>query len=449
MKILQGLAMNSWHRCAVYLAVIFMWAAGSTSSTVWAHDFDGEKSIGNSAPPGIGGNGPWGSRNVQLLGHLSLGEMGAGQANVLGNDVWGWTSSGGQEIAIMGMTNSTAFVDISDPTNPLYLGRMMTQTGNNVWRDMKVYNDHVYVVADNNGAHGMQIYDLNNLLTIDPSNPQTISPTAHYDGFEEAHNIAINESSGFAYIVGSEKASGGLHVLNLGSPTAPTVAGNFSGDGYTHDVQVVDYFGPDTDYANREIAFASNEDTLTIVDVTDKSNMTQIAREGYANSEYSHQGWLSEDHRFFYMNDELDERRADSPIPTRTHIWNVEDLDNPFYIGKYDGVASTIDHNLYVKDGLIYQANYTSGLRILQVNDASTLDIEEFGFFDTYNTDDNVTFNGAWSVFPFFDSGSIIVSDRQNGLFILRTVPEPSGGVVGILGVGLLWRRRRHDRLGR
>ncbi len=414
-------------------------------SMTFGHDFDNEKAIGNSAPAGIGGFGPYSSRNVKMLGHLTLAEMGAGQSNVLGNDIWGWTSSTGREIAIMGMTNSTAFVDVSDPNNPLYLGRMMTHTGNNVWRDMKVYNDHVYVVADNNGNHGLQIFNLNDLLAVDLNNPQTFSATAHYGGFREAHNIAINQSSGYAYVVGSEKASGGLHVLDLSSPTAPTVAGNFSADGYTHDVQVVNYIGPDSDYANREIAFASNEDTLTIVDVSDKNNMTEISREGYPDNEYSHQGWLSEDQRFFYMNDELDERRADELIATRTHVWNVEDLDNPVYLGKYDGQASTIDHNLYVKDGLIYQANYTSGLRILQVNDASILDIEEIGFFDTYNTDDNVTFNGAWSVFPFFDSGTIIVSDRQNGLFVLRfsSVPEPTCGMLaGLFLAGLMLRRR-------
>ena len=418
-------------------------------SNASAHEFDNEKTIGNSAPAGIGGFGPYSRLNVKMNGHLTLAEMGAGQSNVLGNDIWGWTSSTGQEIAIVGMTNATAFVDVSDPTNPLYLGRMMTHTGNRTWRDMKVYNDHVYVVADNNGSHGMQIFNLNDLSAVDPNNPQTFNPTAHYSGFNEAHNIAINESSGYAYIVGSEKASGGLHVLNLSNPTAPTLAGNFSSDGYTHDVQVVNYFGPDSDYANREIAFASNEDTLTIVDVTDKNNMTQISRNGYADREYSHQGWLSDDQRFFYMNDELDERRSEEVIPTRTHVWNVEDLDNPVYLGRYEGEADTIDHNLYVKDGLIYQANYTSGLRILRVNDANALDIEEIAFFDTYNTDDNVTFNGAWSVFPYFDSGTIIVSDRQNGLFVLQltSVPEPTGGfLIGLVLLGLARKRVRRQK---
>jgi choice-of-anchor B domain-containing protein len=210
---------------------------------------------------------------------------------------------------------------------------------------------------------------------------------------------------------------------------------------------VVNYGGPDASYLNREIAFNSNEDTLTIVDVTNKSNLQMISRAVYSGSEYAHQGWLSEDHKYFFMDDELDERRSPTLINTRTRVWNVEDLDSPQYLGFINGVESTIDHNLYVKGNLIFQANYTSGLRVLRINDAQTLDMEEIAFLDTYGADNNVTFNGAWSVYPYFDSGTVIVSDRQNGLFMVRlnSVPEP-GSLAMISALGLLastFRRRR------
>ncbi len=433
---------------AVLAAIVLLVTSGGTS---FAHEDNNEKGIGNSAPAGIGGNGPYDHRNINLLSRLSLAEMGAGQSNVLGNDIWGWTDSNtGKEFAIFGMTNGTAFVDISNPYNPQYLGRLNTHTGNKSWRDMKVYNDHVYIVSDANGAHGMQVFNLNDLTTVDPQNPQTFSATAHYSGFNRAHNIAINEQTGYAYVVGSEVADGGLHVLDLNSPTSPVHVGDFDQDGYTHDVQVVNYIGPDSTYAGREIAFASNEDTLTIVDVTNKNNMEQVSRVGYGGSEYSHQGWLSEDQRYFFMNDELDERRSENLINTRTHVWNVEDLENPEYLGFHNGEAATIDHNLYVKDGKIYQANYTSGLRVIDIIDAENLEFEEFGYFDTYNTDNNVTFNGAWSVYPFFDSGTIIVSDRQNGLFLLElsSVPEPASGsflAMAFLAAAAMRRRRRRS----
>jgi choice-of-anchor B domain-containing protein len=269
-----------------------------------------------------------------------------------------------------------------------------------------------------------------------------------YTAFEEAHNIHVNEDTGYAYVVGSPNvASGGLHVLNLNGGTGgvmPTFAGNFSADGYTHDTQVVSYTGPDSNYIGQEIAFNSNEDTLTIVNVTDKSNMTQLSRTGYAGSEYSHQGWLSEDQQFFFMDDELDEYRSDDPMNTRTRVWDVSDLENPVYLGFHSGEKTTIDHNLYVKGDYIFQANYTSGLRVLKINDAASIDLEEWGYFDTYGADDNVTFNGAWSVYPFFESGSILVSDRQNGLFVLSAVPEPSClSFLGLSSLALFLRRRR------
>lgn len=424
-----------------------------------AHDGDGGLLIGNSAPPNNFGFNPpplfsqdFESKNVRMLSHLWLDEIGnLGVSNVIGNDIWGWTDqASGREFAAFGLTNGTSFIEVTNPTAPRYLGTLQTETGNRPWRDVKIYNQQAYIVSDSNGAHGMQVFDMTQLLTAsvaDPMNPTYFDTVGVYTGVTSAHNVAINEDSGYAYIVGSNQASGGLHVLDLNGGvggTMPTFVGNFSADGYTHDTQVVNYNGPDSDHVGREIAFNSNEDTLTIVDVSNKSSMSQISRTEYAGSEYAHQGWLSEDQRFFFMNDELDELRSSDPIQTTTRVWDVSDLDNPFLVGEFLGTEQTIDHNLYVKGDLIFQANYESGLRILKVNDAATMDIEEFGFFDTYFDGNEVSFNGAWSVFPYFESGTVIVSDRQNGLFILSVVPEPSGLViVGLIGMMVSMRRRR------
>ncbi len=397
-------------------------------------DKNNPKSIGNSAPPGIGGDGPWERLNMELLGRLPLDEIGGGQANVLGSDCWGWTDPlNGTEYAICGLTNGTSFIDISDPADPKYLGKLLTQTGNAAWRDMKVYQDHVFVVSDGNDDHGMQVFDLTQLRTADRNNPVTFSNTAWYDGDTgSAHNIAINEDTGFAYIVGSDHpdAAGGLQVVDISNPVSPVHAGVYSGDGYTHDVQVVSYIGPDLDYEYSEIAFASNEDTVTIIDVTDKSNMTLISRNAYAQDGYTHQGWLSEDHRYFFMGDELDENQQGGP--TRTHIFDCLDLDNPVYMGYYSGNANSIDHNLYVKGNLLYCGNYSSGLRVLEMGNTPA-ELTEIAFFDTYNTDTGVNFNGVWSVYPYFDSGTVLVNDRQNGMFLVKLSPIsfsfPKGGI--------------------
>lgn len=385
-------------------------------------DNNGPQGINSSAPAGIGGNGPFGFEKMDLLGHLTLDQIGGGAANILGNDCWGWTDpQTGKEYALVGLTQGTSFVDISVPTDPKYLGRLPSNGTNSTWRDLKVYDNHVFVVSDANSTHGMQVFDLTRLRNADPDNPETFTNDAVYNGFGSAHNIAINEDTGYAYVVGSNQASGGLHVVDVSNPTSPVFAGNFSGDGYTHDAQIVIYNGPDSDYVGHEVAFCCNEDTLTIVDVTNKNNMTMISRNGYAQDQYTHQCWLTEDQRYMYLCDELDEYNLGGP--TRTHIWDLLDLDNPFYVGYYSGTTTVIDHNIYVKGNTAYLASYSAGLRILAIDPDDQTNLTEVAYFDTYVTDNDTDFDGAWSVYPFFESGSIFINDRQNGLFVVRISP--------------------------
>jgi len=192
--------------------------------------------------PCVGGMaGSYPCQNVDLMAFMPLSGIGGGN----GNDIWGWTDPlNGKEYAIMGRTNGTAFVDISDPVNPIYLGNLPTHTVNSTWRDIKVYANHAFIVSEASG-HGMQVFNLTQLRNV-VSPPVTFSNTAHYNGFGNAHNIAINEATGFAYAVGTSTCSGGLHMVNIQNPTSPTNAGCFSSDGYTHDTQCVVYAGPDT-----------------------------------------------------------------------------------------------------------------------------------------------------------------------------------------------------------
>ncbi len=357
--------------------------------------------------------GPYPCDRVDLVSHLALSSIGGGN----GNDIWGWTDPvTGTEYAIMGRSNGTAFVDLSDPENPVYVGNLPTHTGSSSWRDIKVYADHAFIVSDLNGSHGMQVFHLGELRDV-TTPPVTFSAVAHYDQFGSAHNIVINEDSGFAYAVGGN-CSGGLHMVNVQDPHNPINAGCFSADGYTHDAQCVTYNGPDTEHVGEEICFNSNEDTLTIVDVTNKSNPVQISRTTYSGRAYTHQGWLTEDHAYFLLDDELDE--SNFGHNTRTFIWDLSDLEAPFVVGTYDGPVPSIDHNQYVKEGFLYQANYRSGLRILSLDDVANGNLTQVAFFDIYPANDNVSFSGAWSVYPYFDSGVVVVSGIGEGLFVLR-----------------------------
>ncbi len=370
-----------------------------------------------AATPCVGGQADiFTCDNVDLLGHLNLSEIGGGN----GNDLWGWTDPvTSAEIAIIGRTNGTAFIDVSDPTNAVYLGNLPSHSGTSSWRDIKTFADHAFIVADGQ-PHGIQVFDLTQLRGV-TNPPVTFSATAHFNGIGNAHNIVINEATGFAYAVGSNACSGGLYMVDINTPTQPTFAGCFSADGYTHDAQCVIYTGPDAQHTGKEICFASNEDTLTIVDVTNKGAPVQLSRVDYTqpgDSHYAHQGWLTEDQGYFVFDDEFDE--TGQGHNTRTYVWDVNDLDAPALAGFSDAAGSSIDHNQYVKGNYTFQANYARGLRILELSDLPNAGLTEVAFFDTYPNSDGNSFTGAWSTYPFFGSGIVLVSDINRGLFILQ-----------------------------
>ncbi|NQW04612.1 MAG: choice-of-anchor B family protein [Acidobacteria bacterium] len=356
------------------------------------------------------------------------------------NDIWGWTdSTTNTEWALVGRRDGTTFVDMSDATRPVPVADLPLTDGARpaAWRDIKIYKDHAYIVSDGAGQHGMQIFDLTRLRTLKPQangRPVLVAYDVLYTEIASAHNIVINEESGFAYSVGSSAGGttcgGGLHMIDIRQPKSPKFAGCFadsetgrSGTGYSHDAQCVTYKGPDTRYTGHEICLGSNENTISIADVTDKANPKALSRAGYPNVAYAHQGWLTDDHTYYYLNDEGDETSG-VVSKTRTLVWNLTDLENPKLAKEHLGVEASSDHNLYVMGDYMYQANYRSGLRILNIRDRENP--REVAYFDTAPYSDNSAgFNGAWSVFPFFKSGVIIVNSIEQGLFLIRPTDRP------------------------
>jgi choice-of-anchor B domain-containing protein len=254
-----------------------------------------------------------------------------------------------------------------------------------------------------------------------------------YNGFSSAHNIAINEDTGFAYVVGADTCSGGLEMIDIGNPTAPAAAGCFDGHGYIHDTQCVIYNGPDADYLGRELCFSSASNrissgpsrfltTVSIVDVTDKLAPVEIANQSYGTGAgYSHQGWLTPDHAIFVHGDELDELFG-AVETTTTRIWDISDLDATTLLAETTNGNTSIDHNIYIEGRYSFASNYTSGLRVIDIRDIADGSYEEVGFFDVYPENDNASFEGGtWSNYPFFSQkGLIAVSSIDRGLFLLQ-----------------------------
>ncbi|SHG86893.1 choice-of-anchor B family protein [Winogradskyella jejuensis] len=368
--------------------------------------------------------GPYPCDKIDVLSVIDVNTLGGSTAsNIEGSDIWGWTDpSNGNEIALIALTNSTAFVDISDPLNPLFLGRLNTNAGTNFWRDVKVYNNYAFIVADGVGAHGMQVFDLTRLRNVTNA-PETFTADAIYTGVGSCHNIVINESEAVAYLVGCSSTNGGGPIfVDISNPLNPTFINDYTAGGYSHDAQVITYNGPDTDYANREIYVGSNGNTdkVVVLDVTDKNNVVPISEFTYPQTSYAHQGWFTDDQRYFILGDETDEQAFG--FNTKTLVFDFSDLDNPTLSSTYFGTTPAIDHNGYVLGNEYYLANYRAGMRILDISNisSSTNPMTETHFIDTFIPSDSAAFNGVWSVYPYFASGNIVISDIEGGLFIVR-----------------------------
>jgi choice-of-anchor B domain-containing protein len=420
-------------------AIVFEQDAGGATWTEQAKILSDVKGIdpviGDQADCDQGNAHVFGCNEVDLVSFLPVHTIG-GERGVRTNDVWGWTDAQtGNEYAIVGLSNAASFVDVSDPFNPIYLGKLPLHEGArpSTWRDMKVYKDHAFIVSDGSGDHGMQVFDLTQLRAVADA-PVVFEETAHYDGIHSAHNIVINEATGYAYSVGSsaggETCGGGLHMINIEDPRNPTFAGCFAdpatgraSTGYSHDAQCVVYHGPDREHQGKEICMGANETALSIADVTDKENPVALSQASYPNVAYSHQGWFSEDHSYFYMNDELDELQRNF-VGTRTLIWDVTDLDDPVLAREYLSENTASDHNLYISGDFMYQSNYQSGFRVFNIRDRENP--VPVGFLDTVPYgEDGPGMGGSWSNYPFFESGVILVTSGNEGLFLVkRKSPE-------------------------
>ncbi|HMN28743.1 MAG TPA: choice-of-anchor B family protein, partial [Caldilineaceae bacterium] len=352
---------------------------------------------------------------VDLLAFLPVTPFGDGN----GNTLWGWVDpETGQEYVIMGLRNGSAFVEITNPLAPRYVGKLPSRTETSPWRDMKVYADYAFIGSDHNGAHGTHVFDLAHLRTMTGTTPITLTADATYDGFGASHNLVINTQSGFLYAVGSDTCDGGLHMVDIRNPLAPQAAGCYSTDGYIHDAECVIYNGPDTAYTGRELCFNASAVQLTVVDVADKRAPVRLSRVTWPGLGYVHQGWLTSDQRYLLVNDEFDERFY--MHNAFTYVFDMADVEQPLLMGRYQANNPAIDHNLYISGTLVYEANYTSGLRILEMGNLARARLREVGYFDTYPGSDAPEFTGAWSPYPFFPSGVVAVSTIDRGLFLVR-----------------------------
>jgi choice-of-anchor B domain-containing protein len=357
------------------------------------------------------------------------------------NDCWGYVAPSGREYALIGLSLGTAFVEVTDPGNAQIIDVITGPTSS--WRDIKTHQQFAYAVSE--GGGGIQVFDLSQI----DSGVVSLVNTITTGGRLQTHDVAINTESGRLYRVGGGGNSpvNGLRVYSLADPSTPAFLGKWH-DRYCHDAQVVTW--TDAPYVGVEVAFCYANDTtasgnpgIEILDVSDPANISVIGSINLSlppifshPAYYAHQGWLSPDRQYVYFNDEVDE--ASTGNSTTTRIIDVSDLSNPIQAATFTNGNPARDHNLYTKGELLFESNYRSGLRVFSASDP--LAPLEIAYFDTYPDDDNANYNGLWSVYPYFPSGTIIGSDIERGLFVwtFAVAPVPALSARGSLATVFL-----------
>lgn len=405
--------------------------AQQATDLVPRHPDDGKFGADNQAPyPGSGwteseGGSPsiqFPASGIDLRSWITLDEIAPGLTD--GSDCWGYTSPSGREYALIGTNQGLGVVEVTDPGN----AQVITHVAGVIsfWRDVKTFGTYAYVVSE--GGGGIQVIDLSD---VDNGNVTVIRNVLH-GGVAASHNVAINSSTARLYqIGGGSNPIQGIRVYSLRNPSWPQLVGEWHGR-YCHDAQIVTWTG--NPFYGKEVAFCFADDTPTGVnagvDILDISNPAAITLIGTINLKdppifshpawYSHQGWLSYDSRYLYVNDEVDEEHSGQPTTTR--VIDVQDLANPQQVAIFQNTMFARDHNLYTRDTWVFEANYRAGLRVLDASDPFA--ISEIRFFDTYPPNDDPKYNGLWSVYPYFKSGTIIGSDIEKGLFVWSLTPS-------------------------
>jgi len=324
------------------------------------------------------------------------------------NEVWGLTNKG-REYAIIGSTYGTHFIDVTDPSNIIEVAVVKGQdtTSEIVHRDFHDYKGYLYSVAQE-GESTMQIIDYSYL-------PDSVAVL--YDSDEVmsvAHNIFIDTSSAVMYAGvtnGAITFPVAMRTFDLSDPLNPSIIKSYNRiDGYLinhmHDAYVVN----DTAYLN------CGPSGLVIADFSDVENPINLATLEtfeYPQSGYNHSGWLSQDRKTYVM--------ADETWGTDMKVFDVSQLPDITVIDTIDAGSESelsIAHNQIIHDGLLYCAYYYDGLQVWDIRDPEN--IERIMHYPTTDLEYDRTYEGAWGVYPFLPSGNIIVSDMQNGLFVIE-----------------------------
>ena len=403
-------------------------------------------------------------RNVDFQSQIALNQFSRPPTSA--SNVWGLVDlNDNREYAVIGLSNGTAVVEVTDAAHPREVALIMGATSS--WREVKVYQyrdtaanryrayAYISTEAINGGLQVLDLSGLPNTVTLATTLRDTGSQhTLSISSIDYANNTALPGKEAFLYVAGSNVGGGAWRVYSLANPAQPSlISAAPAGTQYMHDsasLTITDSRATQCDNNHNpcEILFDFNENTVDLWDVTDKTHAVRLSSTTYPTASYTHSGWPTSDGRSLIIHDEYDEIRRG--LNTEIYTMSLVDLRSPSISVSYNGPGTATDHNGYVKGNYDYVSHYRRGLVIFDVSNANQL--KEVASFDTFLSPagDTAGTDGAWGVYPFLPSGTVLISDISNGLFMLKpntaafgtdgggTTPPPSGGGGGGGALGVL-----------
>jgi len=433
----------------------FKWAADIASARQGMVDESAAPALQATAiatmPCVQGFAGQFPCRNVDFQSQISLNQF-ASQPTSAAN-VWGFVDlNDNHEYAVIGLNNGTAVVDVTDPVNPRQVDTIRGPSSS--WREVKIYQRfdaaanryRAYAYITTEAANtGLQVIDLSGLpnsVSLATTLVDTGSQHTDYvSNINYSTNVALPGATAYLYLAGTNIDGGSWRVYSLANPAQPQFIRQApGGTGYMHDstsMLITDQRTTQCALGHNpcEVLVDFNVDTVDLWDVTEKAMPVMLSSTTYNDVSFTHSGWPSMDQRHIFVHDELEEIRRG--LFTQIYTMNVDDLRNPFIQASYQGPDTTTDHNGYTKGNLLYVSHYRRGLVVFDVTNPDQL--RELANFDTFLAPvaNSAGTDGAWGVYPFFPSGTVVISDISNGLFILHdhtAALSQSAGRIGFVG---------------
>ncbi|MEY3343265.1 MAG: hypothetical protein RL090_949 [Bacteroidota bacterium] len=339
------------------------------------------------------------------------------------NGIWGWNDGAGREYALIGSTGGVYFIDVTNPLTPVVADYVPGRRSGCIWREIKTYDHYAYLVSDDSPPNSLQIVDLQYL-------PDSVHVV--YDDntlFERCHTIFVEDGLLYGGIVsgGSFAGSGiqgNMSVFDLSNPTNPVFLRSIKNDypnllptNQVHDM----YVRNDTIYAS------SSFDGLFIFRYNRTTNnfVLLASLTSYPGQGYNHSSALTDDGQTLVFMDEV-------PNGLPVKVLDVSDLSNLTVTATFQSNPGPTPHNPFIVGNTCYIAYYQDGLQVYDV--ANPTNPVRLGYFDTHNQTamggpyPSPAYQGAWGAYPYLPSGRVLVSDMQNGLFVL----DPSAMFSGV-----------------